>query len=138
MLSAATKWACAEMLLSGTTTFYDILEAQILCGWARHPKDEVVCRDQRDSEFEATERSGKIGKLGIQENLSFHEKTQDDPLISAMMCLHTTYLFTKIHLRSIFSSEAELELAVTHIATKENMKVYGEETMGRTSNYTRI
>ncbi|GIR37514.1 MAG: hypothetical protein CM15mP49_28990 [Actinomycetota bacterium] len=93
MLSAATKWACAEMLLSGTTTFYDILEApNTLPGGLDTQKDEVVSAGIRGIlSFEATERSGnEIGKLGIQENLSFHERTLDDPLISAMMCIHTT------------------------------------------------
>ena len=31
MVVAATDFACAEMLRSGTTTFYDIVEAPTLC-----------------------------------------------------------------------------------------------------------
>ena len=81
------------------------LKPKYFAGWARHPKDEVVSAGIRGIlSFEATERSGnEIGKLGIQENLSFHEKTQDDPLISAMMCLHTTFTCSQEFISEAFS-----------------------------------
>ena len=43
MIAAATKWACAEMLQSGTTTFYDILEApNTLPGGLQAQREEVI------------------------------------------------------------------------------------------------
>lgn len=135
MLSAATKWACAEMLLSGTTTFYDILEApNTLPGGLDTQKDEVVSAGIRGIlSFEATERSGnEIGKLGIQENLSFHERTLDDPLISAMMCIHTTFTCSQEFIAEAFSLAKQSKLAVhAHCNEGEHEGIWCEEKHGK-------
>ena len=115
MLSAATKWACMEMLTSGTTTFYDILEApNTLPGGLNTQKEEVMSAGIRGIlSFEATERSGtEKGHLGIEENLSFHTETQDDPLISAMMCLHTTFTCSPEFISHAFSLANQNNLSV--------------------------
>ena len=70
MIVAATDWVCAEMLRSGTTTFYDILEApNALPGALLAEKDVVEKRGILGLlSFEATERTGdRIAELGLQE-----------------------------------------------------------------------
>ena len=98
MIAAATTWACIEMLQSGTTTFYDILEApNSLPGGLLTERNIVKNSGLRGIlSFEATERSGeKAALMGVEENIALHERSKSDELISGMMCLHTTFTCSK-------------------------------------------
>ncbi|HJM29171.1 MAG: amidohydrolase family protein [Acidimicrobiales bacterium] len=110
MIAVATKWACVEMLQSGTTTFYDILEApNSLPGGLLIQRDVIKETGLRGIlSFEATERSGeRIAQMGIEENLVLHEATKEDDLISAMMCLHTTFTCSKEFISQAFQKAEE-------------------------------
>ena len=123
MIAAATKWACVEMLQSGTTTFFDILEApNSLPGSLLIERDIVNESGLRGIlSFEATERSGdQIAKLGIQENLALHEAAKDDELVSAMMCLHTTFTCSKDYITQAAKLAKEYGLGL-HVHCNEGM-----------------
>lgn len=135
MITAATKWACAEMLQSGTTTFYDILEApNTLPGGLFAQREEVMSAGIRGIlSFEATERSGmRIGQLGIEENMSFHRETQKDELISAMMCLHTTFTCSEEFISEAFSIANQNNLGL-HVHCNEGRYegLWCEENFGK-------
>ena len=94
MIAAATDLVCVEMLGSGTTTFYDILEApNALPDVLSIERDIVSARGLRGIlSFEATERAGPgIARLGIDENARFVESCKPDELVQGMMCWHTTF-----------------------------------------------
>jgi cytosine/adenosine deaminase-related metal-dependent hydrolase len=135
MITAATKWACAEMLQSGTTTFYDILEApNTLPGGLYAQREEVMSAGIRGIlSFEATERSGmRIGQLGIEENMSFHRETQKDELISEMMCLHTTFTCSEEFISEAFSIADQNNLGL-HVHCNEGIYegLWCEENFGK-------
>jgi len=113
MIAAATKWACVEMLQSGTTTFYDVLEAPNSLPGGLLTEREIIKETGLRGilSFEATERSGeKIAHLGIEENLALHEIAKEDDLISAMMCLHTTFTCSKEFISHAFQKAQDNEL----------------------------
>jgi 5-methylthioadenosine/S-adenosylhomocysteine deaminase len=94
MIAAATDWACVEMLSSGTTTFYDILEAPHALPDALSVESEIVAsRGLRGVlSFEATQRAGpEIARLGMEENVRFIESCKPHDLVQGMMCWHTTF-----------------------------------------------
>ncbi len=99
MIMAATDWVCAEMLRSGTTTFYDICEApNALPGVLLAEKEVVRRRGIRGIlSFEATERvSPENGQAGLAENVALIEDCDGDlrsfpRLVNGMMCYHTTF-----------------------------------------------
>ncbi len=113
MIRAATDWVCAEMVLSGTTTFYDILEAPRALPEALLVEKEVV--DHRGPRailsFEATERiSPANGQAGLDENVGLIEAARADPAgrVSGAMCYHTTFTCPEPFIRRAF------ELATEH------------------------
>ena len=94
MITAATDWVCTEMLLSGTTTFLDILEAPASLPEALLAEKDIV--DRRGLRgilsFEATERSGsESGQMGLRENLAMIDACRDGGLTSGIICTHTTF-----------------------------------------------
>jgi cytosine/adenosine deaminase-related metal-dependent hydrolase len=94
MIATATEWVCAEMLRSGTTTFYDICEAPNALGGVLAAQAEVVRRSGLRGilSFEATERAGPdVARRSLEENRSFAASVADDPMIGAMMCWHTVF-----------------------------------------------
>ena len=81
MIVAATDFACAEMLRSGITTFYDIVEAPNALPEVLLAQREVVRRHGQRGllSFEATERSGQeIARRGLAENADFIDACRDD------------------------------------------------------------
>lgn len=94
MIVAATDFACAEMLRSGITTFYDIVEAPNALPEVLLAQREVVRRHGQRGllSFEATERSGQeIARRGLAENADFIDACRDDDLVGGLMCWHTTF-----------------------------------------------
>jgi len=109
MIRAAADWVCTEMLLSGTTTFLDILEAPATLPDALLMEKEIV--DEHGLRgilsFEATERSGpEIGQRGLQENLSMIDACGDGDLTSGMMCTHTTFTCSDDFIRQAYELAA--------------------------------
>ena len=94
MIVAATDYVCAEMLRSGTTSFYDILEApNALPGALLAQKHVVEQRGLRGLlSFEATERAGpEIARLSLTENTDLIDACDDDGLVGGLMCWHTAF-----------------------------------------------
>lgn len=102
MIGAATDYGCAEMLRSGTTSFYDIVEApNALPGVLMAQKEIVEDRGIRGRlSFEATERAGtEIAYKGVAENAELIDHCSREasrepsrlPLVDGLMCWHTTF-----------------------------------------------
>jgi len=94
MIAAASEWVCAEMLKTGTTTFFDICEAPAALSGVLETEAEQCRRSGLRGifSFEATERAGaEIAELSLRENIDFIDEHQDDDLISGAMSWHTVF-----------------------------------------------
>jgi 5-methylthioadenosine/S-adenosylhomocysteine deaminase len=112
MINAATEWVCAEMLRSGVTTFYDIVEApNALPGVLLGQKTIVDRLGMRGVlSFEATERvSPANGAAGLQENVDAIVACRKDSqsLVEALMCVHTTFTCPPPFLEQAFALAVE-------------------------------
>jgi 5-methylthioadenosine/S-adenosylhomocysteine deaminase len=112
MITAATAWVCAEMLRSGTTTFYDILEAPGALPGALLAQKEVVDRFGLRGilSFEATERVGADnGQAGLAENVRLIEACRADTasLVAGAICYHTTFTCSPAFIRQAFALAEE-------------------------------
>lgn len=112
MINAATEWVCAEMLRSGVTTFYDIVEApNALPGVLLGQKKIVDSLGMRGIlSFEATERvSPANGVAGLQENVDAIVACRQDleSLVEALMCVHTTFTCPRRFLERAFTLAVE-------------------------------
>src|SRR5690348_4946033 len=88
LLRAAVAASCLELLRSGVTTFYDILEAPNALPGALEVEADVVRRFGLRAllSFEATERAGAdTAQLGQRENAAFIDAHHDDPLLGGAM-----------------------------------------------------
>jgi len=100
MICAATDLNLVAMLRGGVTSFYDCTEGPNAIPGCLAAQAEVVRgRGIRGIlSFEATERlSPENGQLGLKENLEFIQASRshfaggDPPLVSGLMCFHTTF-----------------------------------------------
>ena len=94
MITAATDYVCAEMLGSGITSFYDILEAPNAIPDALLAQKEIVERRGMRGllSFEATERAGeRIARQGLAENAALIDSCEPGGLVGGLMCWHTTF-----------------------------------------------
>ncbi|MDH3753393.1 MAG: amidohydrolase family protein [Acidimicrobiia bacterium] len=135
MIGAATDWVCAEMLRSGTTTFYDILEAPGSLPDALLVEKEIVeNRGLRGMlSFEATERAGPgIAELGLAENVKLIEASRGSDLVSGLMCYHTTFTCSPDYIRRCFDLAAEHGV-LTHAHCNEGVHEgrWCEENLGK-------
>ncbi len=94
MIRATGRAAALELLNSGVTTYCDVLEAPHAIPGAldAHARaiEEIGIRAVLS--FEATERvSRENGIAGLEENVRFIRSFAEHPLISGMMCFHTTF-----------------------------------------------
>ncbi len=142
MIAAATDHACMEMLRSGITSFFDILEAPNSLPGCLNVQAEVVRRWGLRAvlTFEATQRiSAENGELGLRENVAFIEQCRAssglNELISGAMCYHTTFTCTDQFIQRAFAFGAELDTAV-HFHCSEgryepdyNLKRSGKRTL---------
>jgi len=122
MIEAATDWACAEMLRSGTTTFFDILEApHALPGALLVEKQVVERRGIRGLlSFEATERSGaQIAQDGLRENVDLIKACESGGLVSGLMSYHTTFTCSAEFILQAFELAADLGV-LTHAHANES------------------
>lgn len=93
MIVAATRHVAAELLRTGTTCFFDILEAPNALPGAllseRQVVEELGLRGILS--FEATERAGPtVAQAGLAENLSMIDLAGPG-LTSGLMSIHTTF-----------------------------------------------
>lgn len=117
MIVAATDWVCVEMLRTGTTSFYDIVEApHALPGVLLAQKEVVDRRGLRGIlSFEATERvSPANGELGLQENAELirASRTDSTSLVSGALCFHTTFTCSEPFIRRAFDIATDLDVFV--------------------------
>jgi 5-methylthioadenosine/S-adenosylhomocysteine deaminase len=110
MIEAATDWVTAEMLRSGTTTFYDILEAPHALPEVLLAQKEIV--EQRGLRgllsFEATERAGaEIARMGVEENTRLIDACDPDGLVGGLMCWHTTFTCSADFIVDAFGQAAD-------------------------------
>lgn len=105
MIVAATDYVCAEMLRSGTTSFYDILEAPNALPGALLAQKEVVARHglRGRLSFEATERAGAdIARMALDENITLIDSCERGDLIDGLMCWHTTFTCSADYITEAF------------------------------------
>lgn len=117
MIAAATEWVCVEMLQTGTTSFYDIVEAPHALPGVLIAQKEIVDRWGLRGilSFEATERvSPGNGVLGIRENVDLINASRMDAtsLVSGAMCFHTTFTCPERFIRQAFETASELDVFV--------------------------
>jgi 5-methylthioadenosine/S-adenosylhomocysteine deaminase len=124
MITAATDWVCAEMLRSGITSFYDILEGPFAIPDALMRQKEVVEKLGLRGvlSFEATERVSKEnGQLGLRENADFVRHCQNEGgLVQGLMCYHTTFTCSADFIRQAFGLGADLGV-LTHFHCNEGV-----------------
>jgi cytosine/adenosine deaminase-related metal-dependent hydrolase len=110
MIAAAADYVCAEMLRSGTTSFYDILEAPQALPDALFVEREVVEKRGLRAllSFEATERAGPaIARLGLDENVRLIESCTPGDLVGGLMCWHTTFTCSADYITEAFALAAD-------------------------------
>ena len=135
MVVAATDYVCAEMLRSGITTFYDILEAPNAIPDALAAQKEVVeRRGQRGLlSFEATERAGpEIARLGLAENAALIDSCDPGGLVGGLMCWHTTFTCSDEFITEAFGLAADRGvLSHAHVNEGVHEGRWCEERTGR-------
>ena len=105
MISSATEWLCSEMLLSGTTTFCDVLEAPLSLPDSLLVEKKIIEKRGLRAllSFEANERSGpQVAQKGIEENIRLIEKNVEGGLVSGFMSVHTTFTCSDDFLKQAF------------------------------------
>ena len=110
MIEVAADWVCAELLRSGTTTVFDILEAP-------NALPDALLAEKRAAErrgiravlsFEATERAGPaVAEAALTENVNLIEACRDNELVSGLMSYHTTFTCSSDYIRRAFELAAE-------------------------------
>jgi 5-methylthioadenosine/S-adenosylhomocysteine deaminase len=118
MIATATDHFCMESLLSGVTTFYDILEAPGALRGCLEVEAEVVRRWGLRGvlSFEATQRvSRENGGEGLAENADFIRACRaegPESLIHGLMCFHTTFTCSADFIREAFRLGEALDTLV--------------------------
>jgi len=123
MICTATHIQTARMVQSGITAFYDCTEAPNALPGILSAQAEVVRRRGMRAilSFEATQRiSAENGLQGLQENAQFIDAQKTDPLITGMMCFHTTFTCSADFIRQAFSLAGERG-ALTHMHVSEGL-----------------
>ena len=120
MIAAAAAWVTADLAASGTTSFFDILEApNALPGALLAERDAVARSGLRGVlSFEATERMGAAnGQSGLDENIRFIEVCRagggspgEGARVSGAMCIHTTFTCSEPFIRQAFEAAAGLDV----------------------------
>lgn len=110
MIAVTARAMAYELVNSGVTAFCDILEAPMAVHGALEAEAEVL-KDigiKAILSFEASERvNTENGLLAIEENSNFYNKYKDHPLLSGMMCIHTTFTCSKNFIRKAIDASKE-------------------------------
>ena len=110
MIHAATDYVCAEMLRSGTTSFFDILEAPAaLPGGLLVEKSAAERRGIRGVvTFEACERIDEAnGQKGLAENINLIDECDPDDLVHGAMSIHTTFTCSPPFIKTAFDMASD-------------------------------
>lgn len=96
MVMGANYHGCAQALLSGVTTLYDVIEAPTAIPGLLGPTLQAGTSTgiRMALSFEATERvSAENARIGLKENIDFLQELADHPMdrASGVMCWHTSY-----------------------------------------------
>ena len=120
MIAAAAAWVTADLAASGTTSFFDILEAPNALPGALFAQREAVARSGLRGvlSFEATERMGAAnGQCGLDENIRFIEACRAGAgspgaggRVSGAMCIHTTFTCSEPFIRQAFEAAEDLDV----------------------------
>ena len=120
MIAAAASWVTADLAASGTTSFFDILEAPNALPGALSAQRDAVARSGLRGvlSFEATERMGAAnGQSGLDENIGFIEACRagggssgEGARVSGAMCIHTTFTCSEPFIRQAFEAAAGLDV----------------------------
>ena len=115
MINAATDYRCATMLKSGVTGFYDCTEGPYALPSCLFSQAEVVRKWGLRGilSFEATQRvSENNAQLGLRENVEFTQSCQAaaaaDPLLSGLICHHTTFTCSAQFIQQAYRSAQDL------------------------------
>ena len=136
MIVAATAWGCVEMLRTGTTSFYDIVEAPHARPGVLLAQKDVVDRSGLRGilSFEATERvSAANGALGLAENVTLIEACRADAasIVSGAMCFHTTFTCPEAFVLNAFALGAEHDVFVhAHVNEGVHEGLWNERERG--------
>lgn len=99
LVEATTRWACAEMIDSGVTSFVDILEGPNAIPGALEIEKRVVEEAglRGRLSFEACERKSKEnGQQGLHENIEFVKKyNRKGELVQGINSIHTLFTCSK-------------------------------------------
>lgn len=110
MIAVTARAMAYELINSGVTALCDILEAPMAIPGALEAEAEAL-KDvgiKAILSFEASERvNNKNGLLAIEENKNFYNKYKDHPLISGMICIHTTFTCSKDFIRKAITASKE-------------------------------
>ena len=123
MIEAATDYVCAEMLRTGTTSFFDILEApSALPGGLQVEKAVAERRGMRGVvTFEACERIDEAnGRLGLAENIDLIEASSPTDLVQGAVSIHTTFTCSPGFIQSAFEIAAD-KAVVCHAHVNEGV-----------------
>ncbi len=136
MIVAATEWVCAEMLRTGTTSFYDIVEAPHALPGVLLAQKEVVDRSGLRGilSFEATERvSAANGSLGLAENVGLVAACRADAssIVSGAQCFHATFTCPEAFVRRAVESASEMDVFVhAHVNEGVHEGLWNERERG--------
>lgn len=130
MICAATDIQTARMVQSGITSFYDCQEAPHALPGILNAQAEILTRRGLRGilSFEATQRvSEENAQLGLRENADFIEAHKhvpscegNAPLLSGLICFHTTFTCSGDFIRQAFALAQE-HGALTHAHVSEGV-----------------
>lgn len=99
LVEVTARWACAEMIDSGVTSFVDILEGPNAIPGALEVEKKIVEEAglRGRLSFEACERkSEENGQEGLRENIEFVKKyNRDGELVQGINSIHTLFTCSK-------------------------------------------
>lgn len=105
------RWASVEMIDSGVTAFFDILEAPNAIPGALEREAQVIREVGLRGilTFEACERmSSENAELGLKENADFIRNHAADPLVKGAMSIHTLFTCSKEYVQKARAMAKEL------------------------------
>ena len=110
MIAVTARAMAYELINSGVTALCDVLEAPMAIPGALEAEADAL-KDvgiKAVLSFEASERvNTENGLLAIEENKDFYSKYKDHPLISGMICIHTTFTCSKDFIRRAMDASKE-------------------------------
>jgi len=110
MIAVTARAMAYELINSGVTALCDVLEAPMAIPGALEAEAEALddIGIKATLSFEASERiNTENGILAIEENRYFYQKYKNHPLISGMICLHTTFTCSKDFIRRAIDASKE-------------------------------